>query len=92
MVASLVNDLVVLCPNAELGCPTTCARYLLGGHLREDCAFVAVECGGCEDVVLRRDAGGECLHQVVECVYCGDGFRKLDMEVGGTLPFPDSKN
>lgn len=92
MVASLVNDLVVLCPNAELGCPTTCPRYLLGGHLREDCEFVAVECSGCEDVVLRRDAREECLHQVVECVYCGDGFRKLDMEVGGTLPFPGSND
>lgn len=87
MVASLVNDLVVLCPNAELGCPITCARYLLGGHLREDCQFVAEQCSGCEDVVLRKDAAGECLHQVVECGYCGESFRKLDMEVW-ELPLP----
>lgn len=44
--------------------------------------FVTVQCGGCEDVVLRKDVGEECLHVVVECMYCGEGVRKLDMEVG----------
>ncbi|RPB07796.1 hypothetical protein P167DRAFT_495277 [Morchella conica CCBAS932] len=82
MVASLVNDLLVLCPNAELGCPTTCARYLLAGHLRDACGFVEVKCSGCDDLVLRKDAAEEdCMHQVLECAYCFESFRRIDMEV-----------
>ncbi|KAI5842982.1 hypothetical protein DFP73DRAFT_573792 [Morchella snyderi] len=81
MVASLVNDLLVLCPNAELGCPTTCARYLLTGHLRDACGFVEVKCSGCDDLVLRKDAAEEdCMHQVLDCAYCFESFRRIDME------------
>jgi hypothetical protein len=81
MISNLVNDLVVLCPNFELGCCMTCARHLLGGHLREDCAFVSVQCAGCNDKILRKDSGSECLHQLVECRFCFSSFRRLDMEV-----------
>ncbi|KAF8461353.1 hypothetical protein BDZ91DRAFT_851056 [Kalaharituber pfeilii] len=80
MIANLVNELAVLCPNSELGCPFTCARYLLEGHLNQDCDFVYVDCRGCDDRVLRRDAGKECLHQLQECPNCFEQVRKMDLE------------
>ncbi|KAG0134279.1 hypothetical protein HOY82DRAFT_481609 [Tuber indicum] len=80
MIANLVNDLVVLCPNSGFGCPMTCARHLLAGHLREDCDFAAVKCLGCDGTIMRKDAGSGCLHQLVECPFCSFSCRKLDME------------
>ena len=82
MIANLVNELVVLCPNSELGCAFTCARYLVEAHLSHDCEFVYVNCHECDGKVLRKDAGRECLHQLEECQNCYEQIKKMDMEVG----------
>ena len=81
MIMSLVNELVVFCPNSELGCPVTCARYLMEGHLSHDCDFVYVDCTACDQKVLRKDVRKECLHQLEECLGCFEQFRKMDQEV-----------
>lgn len=83
MIANLVNELVVYCPNSELGCETTCARYLLEGHLTHDCGYVLVDCRGrgCEGKIFRKDAGWDCLHKKVECTSCYERVRKMDLEV-----------
>ncbi|KAI5806730.1 hypothetical protein DFH27DRAFT_356186 [Peziza echinospora] len=80
MIANLVNDLVVFCPNAELGCPITCARYLVGSHLSHDCGFVYVDCKQCDEKVLRKDSEKECLHQLQDCPNCLERVRGVDME------------
>jgi len=81
MIANLVNELAVLCPNSELGCPFTCSRYLVEAHLSHDCGFVYVKCRGCDGKVLKQDAGRECLHQLEECTHCFQQIKKIDMEV-----------
>ncbi|KAK6352333.1 hypothetical protein TWF730_009162 [Orbilia blumenaviensis] len=82
MIANLVNDLVVLCPNREKGCPTTCARWLVESHVREDCGYATVKCvkDGCDGMVERREAEEECVHEEVECAFCQGVMRKLDLE------------
>ena len=99
MIANLVNDLVVLCPNSALGCMATMPRPLVGGHLKEDCGFVTSECPGCEERILRRDLHTECMHQQVECRHCAAMVRQLEMEVRNysaelhwpRLPDPESR-
>ncbi|KAF3287720.1 hypothetical protein TWF970_007428 [Orbilia oligospora] len=83
MIANLVNDLVVLCPNREKGCTTSCARWLVESHVREDCEYATVKCAkeGCDGMVERREAEGDCVHEEVECAFCQGPIRKLDIEV-----------
>lgn len=81
MIANLVNDLVVLCPNSELGCATSCPRYLIGRHLEDNCQFVAVKCSGCKEAILRKDSESQCMHQEIECEFCFTKIRKSDSQV-----------
>ena len=81
MIANIVNELVVFCPNSDAGCTFTCARYLIEGHLSHDCGYVWVNCRGCEDKVMRKDVEKDCLHQQVECSGCFEHLRKIDLEV-----------
>ena len=81
MVANLVNELTVLCPNSIAGCDRTLPRSLVGGHLKEDCEFVAVECAGCKESILRRDVREECLHNETECPHCAATVTRLELEV-----------
>jgi hypothetical protein len=83
MIASLVNDLVVLCPNSSLGCTATQARSLIKGHLKDECEFVTVDCPGCEEQILRRDLREfeECTHSKMECPHCSSMIRALELEV-----------
>jgi len=85
MITNLVNDLIIVCPNADKGCQSTCPRYLIDGHLKHICEHVLVKCVGCEELVMRKDAG-ECLHKEVECDDCTAVVRKLDMEVNNNIP------
>ncbi|EWC44973.1 hypothetical protein DRE_01032 [Drechslerella stenobrocha 248] len=82
MIANLVNDLPVLCPNHELGCGESCARWLVESHVREDCGYAVVKCvkEGCSGVVERREADAGCLHGEIECEYCNDAVRLADLE------------
>lgn len=80
MITNLVNDLIIVCPNADKGCQSTCPRYLIDGHLKHICEHVLVKCVECDELVMRKDAG-ECLHKEVECGDCTATVRRLDMEV-----------
>lgn len=81
VIANLVNDLVVLCPNSNLGCTSTQPRSFVGGHLKDECRFVTVDCVGCNERILRRDVHEECMHQEIVCTHCSVTLRKLDLEV-----------
>lgn len=80
MISNLVNELVVLCPNSENGCPFTCARYLLEAHL-SDCDFIYVNCDECGGNTLRKDVGKGCLHKLEECTHCSQKIVKMELEV-----------
>ncbi|EPS35913.1 hypothetical protein H072_10617 [Dactylellina haptotyla CBS 200.50] len=82
MIANLVNDLVVLCPNREKGCEASCARWLVESHVREDCGYAMVKCAkeGCDGMVARKDVDEDCVHEAVECEFCEFAVRKLDLE------------
>ncbi|KAK6337887.1 hypothetical protein TWF696_001365 [Orbilia brochopaga] len=82
MIANLVNDLPVLCPNRERGCTASCARWLVESHVREDCEYASVKCAkeGCDGMVERREAEGECVHEEVQCEYCEGSVKKVDLE------------
>lgn len=83
VVANLVDGLLVACPNAGKGCMVGCARYLVEGHLREECGYVEVACPGegCKERVLRKDLRERCLHGIVECEFCLDRVREMDLKV-----------
>ncbi|KAG8981533.1 hypothetical protein FRB95_007944 [Tulasnella sp. JGI-2019a] len=85
IVRNLVDELLVVCPNASLGCDVTPQRIHLGSHLSSDCQFVHVECSQpqCENVVLRKDLGKHsdgCDHRLVECEACGRDVKFSGME------------
>ena len=82
MIANLVNDLEVRCPNSTLGCISTLPRALVKGHLKEECGFVTVDCPGCDERISRRDRREEgCMHAEVECEHCTATIRQLEKEV-----------
>ncbi|TGZ81908.1 hypothetical protein EX30DRAFT_305645 [Ascodesmis nigricans] len=83
VLANLVNDLTVLCPNHALGCSATLSRGNVEGHLKEDCQYVTVDCPGCGEKIMRKDRQGDsedCVHVEEACRYCSEKHRKLDMK------------
>lgn len=54
----LVDELLVFCPNRDLGCSITTQRQLLESHVVESCLFTEVKCedGLCEKNFLRINA------------------------------------
>lgn len=54
----LVDELLVFCPNRDLGCSVTTQRQLLESHVAESCLFTEVKCedGLCEKNFLRINA------------------------------------
>ena len=90
VVTNLVNELKVLCPNAAAGCNSTFPRSLVAGHLKDECKFITVECPGCKESILRKDAREECLHKNTECPHCVATVLRLDMEVRFPRPGPFS--
>ncbi|TGZ83896.1 hypothetical protein EX30DRAFT_338493 [Ascodesmis nigricans] len=88
VLANLVNDLTVLCPNHRdgLGCTATLPRGNVEGHLKEDCLYVTVACPGCEEKIMRKDLQDDvCVHVEEECSYCSGMHRKLDMKEHETV-------
>lgn len=42
LIRQIVDSLEVYCPNQERGCPYTCERHLVLGHLEKDCVYAYV--------------------------------------------------
>ncbi|KAK9459939.1 uncharacterized protein V1516DRAFT_678444 [Lipomyces oligophaga] len=57
LLSNMVNELLVCCPNEELGCSCVLQRGLLRYHLSEDCQYSLVPCPGapeCSRLIQRR--------------------------------------
>ncbi|KAI9168634.1 hypothetical protein H9P43_008007 [Blastocladiella emersonii ATCC 22665] len=55
VVRSLADELLVLCPNADRGCPATVARAQLPDHARSQCPFRLAACAHCAAQVPAHD-------------------------------------
>ncbi|KAG8906672.1 hypothetical protein FRB99_006373 [Tulasnella sp. 403] len=92
IVRNLVDELLVECPHAAVGCGLTCQRQLLLNHLASDCQYVQVQCSqeGCSHAVLRKDLGQhaeDCIHRLVECQACGRDVKLAEMNHLASCPY-----
>ncbi|KAF8119788.1 hypothetical protein EV363DRAFT_1379598 [Boletus edulis] len=86
IVKHLVDELIVECPLRTAGCPRTCQRQLLEGHMKDACQYVTVPCSedGCCQMLLRKDRGKHadvCIHRTTECDGCGASVKYSDLTV-----------
>lgn len=80
VVASVVDELIVACPNASAGCTYRCARGLVECHVWHNCRYTEVSCPGCGVPTERRFfekdknvnvAEDKCPHTLEACDECG---------------------
>ncbi|KAI9569337.1 hypothetical protein HD554DRAFT_2093027 [Boletus coccyginus] len=86
IVKHLVDELIVECPLRTAGCPHTCQRQLLEGHMKGTCQYVTVPCSedGCNQMILRKDRGKHanvCVHRSTECDGCGTSIKYSELTV-----------
>ncbi|CAE6415166.1 hypothetical protein ACGC1H_007118 [Rhizoctonia solani] len=75
LVRNMVDELLVHCPNAPLGCPHTSQRQLISSHT---CTYTPVPCAypACTESVLKHhlnahQSSDTCPHKLVQCQLCG---------------------
>jgi hypothetical protein len=73
-----VEELIVRCPNLDVGCVHTGERHLIESHLKLQCPYVQVSCPcsdeDCKRTMARRDVqeGETVIHEVPDPqVPCG---------------------
>ncbi|KDN46225.1 hypothetical protein RSAG8_04452, partial [Rhizoctonia solani AG-8 WAC10335] len=73
LVRNMVDELIVQCPNAPLGCTHTSQRQLISSHT---CNYTPVPCAhpACPESVLKlhlnAHTSGPCPHKLVQCQSC----------------------
>ncbi|CAE7146018.1 unnamed protein product [Rhizoctonia solani] len=73
LVRNMVDELLVQCPNAPLGCSHTSQRQLISSHT---CTYTPTQCAhpSCSESVLKHHAdahtGDTCPHKLVRCESC----------------------
>ncbi|CAG8574764.1 4941_t:CDS:2, partial [Dentiscutata heterogama] len=57
IISNMVNELLVYCPNKDLGCNYQGQRQLLSCHFKEGCMYTIVECCNeeCQEAVFKKD-------------------------------------
>ncbi|KAJ3791288.1 hypothetical protein GGU11DRAFT_576893 [Lentinula aff. detonsa] len=83
IIRSLVDELVVKCPNESVGCSYTCQRQLLDTHITTDCSYALDPCGvdGCLEETFRKNAHEHvCVHAPVACEGCNSSVRYNELE------------
>ncbi len=71
IIRNQLDNLKVQCPNVR--CSHVCARSFIEVHYDRDCPFTKVLCpdGACDQLVSRCESEGQCLHDAVDCIFCG---------------------
>ncbi|KAF2813572.1 uncharacterized protein BDZ99DRAFT_259266 [Mytilinidion resinicola] len=79
---SMLEDLMVKCPNTKAGCTWLNKRDGVQNHVDLYCGFSTVECpaGDCRFSVLQKDFHKGCLHYTVSCELCYTSIMKKDLE------------
>jgi RING-type zinc-finger len=84
ILAHLLDELEVECPNRTLGCDLHIKRYTIRNHVKQYCPFTEIPCSSpdCELFIERRYAKEDsCLHSYLECEDCLDQIMEKDMHV-----------
>ncbi|CAE6518022.1 unnamed protein product [Rhizoctonia solani] len=74
LVRNMVDELLVYCPNAPLGCTHTSQRQLVSSHA---CTYIPVPCThpSCPEFVLKHHrhthSDDTCPHKLAKCQSCG---------------------
>ncbi|KAI5795562.1 hypothetical protein EDC01DRAFT_56340 [Geopyxis carbonaria] len=84
VIANLVNDLVVLCPNSNLGCTSCvgCSERILRRDVHEECMHQEIVCTHCSATLRKLDLENHelrCPHLTAECNHCAIEFPRSDI-------------
>ncbi|MBE7181676.1 MAG: hypothetical protein INR71_10805, partial [Terriglobus roseus] len=82
-VKTMLEELVVKCPNHETGCPVEVRRGEVQDHVDKYCDYQEVPCQGadCKGTIRRKDRDKECLHHGVKCENCDEEVQECDLEL-----------
>ncbi|CAG8562795.1 hypothetical protein C2G38_2254644 [Gigaspora rosea] len=75
IISNMVNELLVHCPNNDLGCNYQGQRQLLNCHFKEGCMFTIIECcnEGCQEAIFKKDLTShmeKCRAKVIDHEIC----------------------
>lgn len=85
---SMLDELVVKCPNTKSGCSWVDHRVNVQDHVMIYCEYSLVECPSfdCRLPISQKDFHKGCLHYSVSCEDCHTSLMKKDLEV--CIPHP----
>ncbi|CAJ0751101.1 12749_t:CDS:2, partial [Entrophospora sp. SA101] len=90
LIVNMVNELLVYCPNRELGCSHVGERQLIHSHIKDDCMYLEIQCclEECKEIFLRKDLSKhieKCLPKIVDdCELCNlkkKSFSSKDLQI-----------
>jgi hypothetical protein len=79
---TMLNELVVRCPNAKSGCEWVDQRANVNDHVLLYCEYTLVECPSydCRLPISQKDFHKGCLHYTVSCEHCHTSMMKKDLD------------
>lgn len=87
IIETMLDELVVRCPNSKTGCQWVDQRVNVTDHVMLYCEHTPVECpaADCRLHTTQRDFHKGCLHYTVSCDDCHVSLMKRDLEVSCCL-------
>lgn len=82
IVDTMLDELLVRCPNARAGCAWVAQRATVRDHVLLYCEHTPVECSGpdCRLHIAHKDFHKGCLHYTVSCDDCRASVMKKDLD------------
>lgn len=83
IVETMLDELVVKCPNSKAGCNWQAQRVNVRDHVMLYCEYTPVMCSAvdCRLPTTQKDFHKGCLHYTVSCEDCHTSLMKRDLEV-----------
>lgn len=82
IIADMLDELQVRCPNAKAGCAWVDHRVDVANHVARYCQYALVDCpdARCNGKVMQKDAYKACLHVETPCPQCQEPVMKINLE------------
>ncbi|KAF2003254.1 TRAF-type zinc finger protein, partial [Amniculicola lignicola CBS 123094] len=82
IIDTMLNELVVKCPNTKSGCTWVDQRANVHDHVMLYCEYTPVECPShdCRLPISQKDFHKGCLHYTISCEDCHTAMMKKDLE------------
>ncbi|KAJ4353212.1 uncharacterized protein N0V89_004939 [Didymosphaeria variabile] len=82
IIETMLDELVVKCPNAKSGCGWVEQRVNVNDHVMLYCEYTLVECAqhDCRLHISQKEFHKGCLHYTVSCEDCHTSMMKKDLE------------